>query len=199
MNPRSEFAFLLEASPRTTSSSDASPNHSLPALRIPPGESYLAMREDGEPLVTTECDPSHATPLFRLAPVRIAQLQVLLLVPVDGKASRVNGSRVPEIALLKPGDQLSLDPRFQLHVALVRRPYQGTPPQELIGKQCPVCTVPFESQTTIFLCPCGTGLHDEGDDRPAEVRLECAKLASLCPGCQQPMDRKESISTVPDV
>ncbi len=42
-------------------------------------------------------------------------------------------------------------------------------------------------------------MHCEDDRWPAQQRLECARLASVCPNCQQTIDFEEGLQWEPEL
>jgi hypothetical protein len=75
---------------------------------------------------------------------------------------RVNGQPAPAITMLRLADQIELGDGTVLHVSIHHRPLLGPPPARLIGKSCPVCLVPFESTTRVYVCPyCESAMHLE--------------------------------------
>ena len=76
----------------------------------------------------------------------------------------------------------------------------GAAPPELVGRPCALCSVPFETETHLYRCSCGVGLHAEGAEsgKPQVDLLECALLSVECPSCQQPLPTQSGFSFVPE-
>jgi len=75
------------------------------------------------------------------------------------------------------------------------------PPQEHhLGAKCPLCTLAITQETLLFACgSCGALLHCEDDRWPEDERLECARLASSCPNCQQAIDFGTGLEWEPEL
>ncbi len=106
-----------------------------------------------------------------------------ILVAAETTDVRLNGFPVARLAVLDDGDRL----RWGEHVVIVERDrvvrVQDVPP-ESVGKDCPVCRVPFTAGTRVVLCSrCGAAQHLEGKEVPERDRLECARLNPECPLC----------------
>jgi hypothetical protein len=103
----------------------------------------------------------------------------------------------PPVHLLAERDQLDIGDGFVLHVLLYRMPQVGPPPQDVVGKKCPVCLTPIGADQTIYRCAaCGFGpaewkhlneqaafscegvTGDDSGDRPVGPSTVC--LSSLC-------------------
>jgi hypothetical protein len=124
------------------------------------------------------------------------QLRLLAMQPW-GEPLRVNGHAAPRIAVLGEKDSLQLADETTLHVTYFNRPRNGKPPRELIGKQCPVCRVPFTENSTVYICPCGVATHNSADGDTDG--LQCTRLQHACIGCERPIMLKEGFSYWPDL
>jgi hypothetical protein len=122
----------------------------------------------------------------------------LLLVRVGASRAAINGLPAPQFILLKERDSLRLDEDFLLHVTVYNRPAIGPAPAEWIGKECPVCRVPFTASSRCYICACGTVMHC--DDNGKEDGLQCAQLRvrSGCPACQRPVVLEPGYSYLPE-
>jgi hypothetical protein len=166
-------------------------------IEVPPGVWHLGADADGRPclLAGTPADPD-AAPV--LEAVGAGRSQRLMLLNPAGPRPRVNGQPPPRVALLNVKDQLQLGD-WVLHVTMVNRPQVGTPPAEVIGKECPVCRFPIAADTTVYVCHgCGTPLHCEGEEKGAD-RLECVHLGSECPVCNAPIVMKAGYVYLPEL
>jgi hypothetical protein len=121
----------------------------------------------------------------------------LLTIHRRGEPLRVNGQLAPRVALLGEKDSLQLSSDTTLHVTLFNRPRNGKSPPELIGKQCPVCRVPFTENSMVYICPCGVALHNSADGDPDG--LQCTRLQHACIGCERPITLKEGFTYWPDL
>lgn len=140
-----------------------------PPYPVPAGVSRLAGRV-----------PALSAPVV-LEPVRQQQGQLRLLARfAQAGAAQVNGASAPSTVVLAPGDWFRCDAGPVVRVALFYRPQIGPPPAAVLGKPCPVCSVPFTPAATCLACPCGVVLHCERD---AEKGLQCAQLRRTCPRC----------------
>lgn len=122
----------------------------------------------------------------------------LLLVRAGTGQVRVNGLPVPHFILLKEKDCLSLDEEFLLHITVYLQPMIGLASAECVGKECPVCRVPFAAASKCYFCPCGAAMHCE--DSGTEESLQCAELCarSGCPACQRPVALTCGYSYMPE-
>jgi hypothetical protein len=165
-------------------------------LEMPVGPSYLVLPSGGLPALSAEPPPgADAGVLLEpiLPPRRPPRL--LLLASAPGRVT-VNGHRAGRVSVLGERDQFRLDGSLLFHVTLFTRPRVGPPSGALLGRECPVCRVPFASDTTAFHCGCGGGLHLVGTE-PNDDLLQCARAVSACPRCSQPVVLKEGYSWFP--
>jgi hypothetical protein len=124
------------------------------------------------------------------------QLRLLAIHP-RGESLRINGQLTPRVAALAEKDSLQLADDTTLHVTILNRPFLGKPPPELLGKQCPVCRVPFTETATVYVCACGVAMHNSADGDPDG--LQCTRLQHACLTCQRPITLKEGFSYWPDL
>jgi hypothetical protein len=163
-------------------------------IRVPAGVSYLAVTE-GRPQVS---DRPGAAAVALEAVSAFGQDRLLAVAPARGQA-RCNGQPLPRVALLGVRDQLRFGDTL-LHVTLFHRPHVGPPPADTLGRECPLCRVALVGGTTVYVCShCGTALHCEGEERLADERLECARLASACPACDRPVVLSAGYAYYPEV
>lgn len=123
------------------------------------------------------------------------QIRMLAINPNGGRL-HVNGHAAPRVAVLGEKDALQLANDTVLHVTIFNRPRIHQPPPQLLGKQCPVCRVPFAETAAIYLCPCGVAMHCEADDTDG---LQCARLHHACVACERPITLREGFSYWPDL
>jgi hypothetical protein len=166
------------------------------ALALPPRPAWLWPRAGGPPQLGEE-KPGGAAQAVLLEQVTQRRQPRLLLVREGCGLVHVNGLPAPRFSLLKERDTLRLDGDFLLHVTIYNRPVIGPVAAALIGKECPVCRVPFTVSSRCYVCSCGTALHceDSGEDC-----LQCAKLRvrSGCPVCQRPVVLDPGYSYLPE-
>ena len=110
-----------------------------------------------------------------------------------------NGQAAWPVTLLRVGDEVRVG-----GVAFFVSSQKGQsvfPPQaEHVGVACPICTVEFDKDTLLYACgSCGTLLHCEDSRWPEQKRLECARVASVCPKCQQAIDFEEGLEWEPEL
>jgi hypothetical protein len=123
-----------------------------------------------------------------------ARLAVLALTE---EPLRVNGQPAPRVTMLKERDVVQLGANLVLHVAIFHRPNFGAPEPQAIGRQCPVCGLPFDATSRCLRCQCGTHLHCEEGFAGA---LECARmLRSGCPSCHRALVLTPGFSSFPEV
>ncbi len=69
------------------------------------------------------------------------------------------------------------------------QPIVGSPPQELLGRECIFCGIPVEKGTRVVVCHCGQGVHYEtADSHPGvaeEDRLCCFDQVKNCLACSR--------------
>lgn len=118
----------------------------------------------------------------------------LLMVQPEGFNARLNGLPARRVSVLREKDFLHLTPDCSLHVSVLHRPCIGPPPAALLGRECPVCRVPFVAESRCYACQCGAGLHfEEGPDS-----LECVRTRTECV-CGQPIILTEGFGYQPDL
>jgi len=168
----------------------------LPVLAIPPGPAWLWPRA-GAPPQLGEAAPGGAALAVLLEQVALRRQPRLLLVTASAGLVHVNGLPAPRFSLLKERDTLRLDGDVLLHVTVYNRPVIGPVQAALIGKECPVCRVPFTATSRCYICACGAAMHceDSGDDC-----LQCAQLRvrSGCPVCGRPVVLEPGYSYLPE-
>lgn len=170
-----------------------------PCLAVPAGASYLFAAEDGEPILSNEPRLSPAA-MAVIEPVSAAAQPQLVLVNQGLSSLRINGQPAPLVALLAEKDQLQLASGGPvLHVTLYHRPRVGPPPEEFLGKECPVCRLALAADTTVYICGCGAAIHLEGEEKSADERLECLKFSPDCPICSSPIVLSRGYSYVPEL
>jgi hypothetical protein len=165
-------------------------------LELPAGSSWLALSDAGVPFLSVEPSANDDASLL-LEPVFPPRRppRVLLLAATPGQVS-VNARRAGRLSVLSERDQFRLNGSSLFHVTLFTRPRVGPPSEALLGRECPVCRVPFASDTTAFHCACGGGLHLVGAEQNDDL-LQCARAVSACPRCSQPIVLKEGYSWFP--
>ena len=168
------------------------------SLEILSGTSYLAVEKSDPPHLVAEPDRK-ASEVFILETVWENQSPQLLMLVPKGHCARVNGDPAPPVALLKEKDEVAFDisSAHVAHVTVFNRPRIGSPPEKAIGKQCPICRVSVDRESTVYLCPrCDVPLHCEGEGK-GEDRLECARICSKCPICATPITMQAGYSYLP--
>lgn len=135
----------------------------------------------------------------RFETARYEQKPVLLLMSLQECPVRVNGLPAGPVNVLRSGDVVEVD-RHSLHVALWSYPYVGPAASAQIGVPCGYCRVAIVAKMRVYVCPqCQQVLHFQDETVPRDVRLECAKLASVCPDCQSPIMFTGGLDHVPEV
>jgi len=124
------------------------------------------------------------------------QIRLLAINP-HGARLHVNGQAATRVAVLGEKDALQLSDDTSVHVTIFSRPHNGKPPPELLGKQCPVCRVPFTEDSTVYVCPCVVAMHNSPDAEPDG--LQCVRLQHACLGCGRPITLKEGFTYWPDL
>lgn len=173
-------------------------------LELPAGPVRLLERE-GEltAIGVDEGAPGEIERSLILETIRHERQPYLAMLSPPGAGVRVNGAEASSLsvamaAVLRVRDQVTLDDAFLLHVSQYSRPYRGPAPAEIAGRDCPVCLTPIAAGSLVFICPnCQAAMHAQGEETPADERLECHLTSSTCPRCNQPMSREEGYAFVP--
>jgi hypothetical protein len=120
----------------------------------------------------------------------------LLLVNLRSAAIRHNGRVAPHALLLREGDHFGPAGGPTLELALFHRAFVGSPPEVMIGEECPVCRSSFSEETRLYQCAhCGGGLHlEQGAEDEA---LRCAEMVPECPKCSRPVRLTDGYLTPP--
>jgi hypothetical protein len=175
--------------------------HLLP--EPPTSELGLAAVEKIEvPAAGTACLPWGPDPADAavLEAVTVGRQPFLLMLSAGLQRPRVNGQRAPCVSLLSVRDQVQLPDGRLFHVTRYTQPAIGRPGSDHLGKECPVCRTRFGTETTVYLCPaCGTAAHCEGEEKPADQRLECIRLSSECPTCGAPVVMTQGYTYLPEL
>jgi hypothetical protein len=125
--------------------------------------------------------------------------RMLLVSPPNARVCK-NGIPAPVISSLELGDQVSTNPAAVLHVSKRRQAFAAQPSQDLVGKQCPLCLVPFTAETRVRECDsCGAARHMEGDEVAVQAdRLQCWELG-VCPICSaEAATTTQSLAFIPE-
>jgi hypothetical protein len=168
------------------------------ALHLPRRPSRLVARADHPPRLVS-LNSSEATPDSPILEPVVQGRHPALLVRSEGDPGlRVNGLPVPLFAVLKEGDYLRLGLGTGFYVTVYNHPRLGEVPPSLIGKECPVCRVPFGEGVTCYVCSCGAAVHHSPE--AGDESLQCAKLRarSGCPACQRPVILEAGYTFIPD-
>jgi len=141
--------------------------------------------DDGRPVFLAE--PLHSAGGFARMVVSCARNAVL----------RVNGSLAPRIVVVRERDAIQFNGCAPVYLAVYSTPPIGEVPQSAVGKECPVCRVPFIPGARVYVCTCGAVLHcedDKGDDG-----LQCALMTSGgCMVCKHPLILKAGYANLPE-
>ena len=165
-----------------------------------PSEPVRLLEREGELVAigVEEGAPGEIERSFIVEPVRHERQPYLAMLSREGSGFRLNGADPPAAAVLRVRDRIELDGAFLLHVSQFSRPYLGPAPDVYAKHDCPVCLTPIAGGSQVFICPnCQAALHAQGEETPAEERLECHLSSSTCPSCQQPLSREEGYAYVP--
>jgi len=168
-------------------------------LVVGPGADRLAVDSQGVPRLRDQDEAAEEG--FWLAPITAHGQSYLVAVSRGSSRLRVNGWFRPGVAILAERDHIQLDADTVLHVALFQEPQISLATPDLAGKNCPVCLAPFsiDPPTTVYTCGhCGVHVHCEGEDKPADERLECVMLAPNCPACGMPVVMKRGYLWQPE-
>jgi hypothetical protein len=170
----------------------------LPALTVPAKPAWL-VSSPGMPPRLTRIKPRKKAAAFLVEPVmQRSQLRLLLICPQERRV-RLNGIIAPRFVVLKEKDCIHMPSDVALHVTIFNRPCVGPVSTKFVGKECPICRVPFAAGVRSYTCACGAAMHCESDGT-TDV-LQCAQLCSGsgCPVCQKPVVLKQGYSYLPEV
>jgi hypothetical protein len=157
-----------------------------------------SLSRDLQPTVVCLEDGEPAGPLV-FESVQVGIQHHLLMMVKRGHQVTINMLRAAPVNILNVGDIVEFAGR-QLHVSLLNRPYIGPPTEAQIGRPCGYCQVPIEDQPDmrVYECPsCQLPMHFQDETVSADVRLECARLASACRHCQTAIVMREGFTYVP--
>ncbi len=169
------FQLVIESAPTASPPAAAE----MPFLAVPTRVSFLVQRK-GVPALSTR---RPARPTVAFEPVVVGSRPRLLALQAGPGRVRLNGLKMPPVALLQVRDQLQVDVTGTLHVTELRSGGAVPPSPAQVGTPCGVCRLPVTAQSRVYVCQCGVLLHLEGAPIPAEDRLECALVGDTCPSC----------------
>ena len=176
MNDRTSLRFLARSG-----------NGDLTALPIPSGVSHLSFpagspAHAGGPPSPVLRESAQAGAAATLEVLRGGGRPLVLLACAEAVRIRVNGMPAPRVALLGLRDEVRIGNHAPLHLSFWRDPQAGRAPEEMRPQKCPVCLTPLGSGRA-YSCACGHFIHMNGEEVPAEERLECALAVPHCPVC----------------
>ena len=186
-----DFCFFLDHDIQTDLTTDTLPQ-GLRYLTIQ-AQQHLSI-EDGKLQ-----PPQEGAPSFQVDSIRHKNQSLLLLNYQPGIRVTINGLVPPLLSVLKAGDVLRVG-GHALHVSLLNRPYSGRPSANHLTTKCGYCRVLVQDSENmrVYVCPnCRLPTHDQGEEVPAEERLQCVNLASHCGHCQAEIVRTEGFTYVP--
>jgi hypothetical protein len=164
----------------------ASPQRNPPPPRVlvPDGPWALALNAALQPCLRPIQEADGALGIVLQPIIKRRQCRLVMTASAPENV-RVNDQPALRASVLRKKDCVRLvDCNIAFHVTLYNQPCIGQPPAALLGKECPVCRVPFSAETVCYVCQCGLGLHLE-ENKPGG--LECAKQKSDCPSCNRPV------------
>jgi hypothetical protein len=170
-------------------------------IEVSAGISWLVVEESKPPRLVRDSPPeSLKRQHFVIEPVFIAHQQQAILVSPPGRRARVHGQLAPFATLIGPGDTVMLDSEDEhlLHVALYQRVPVAKCPEQFVGKDCPICRVPFRSADELYLCVCGVALHWKSAPGDGQEPLTCAQDISECPSSFHPIVKTEGYASLPE-
>ena len=162
-------------------------------------ETYgLRRDEDGCLIAERQCDPRLLTTGEFVARLHIRQVagDCELVLIAAARSVQVNGRRPFRLAIIQPGDLLSIEDATWMLVKLWR-PEPADAPPELAGKPCPVCGGAL-GLAPVVRHTCGRWYHFQRPDAPDDVdALNCYLAAGSCSGCSAPLTMEPV--AIPDV
>lgn len=202
------FCFLPEmlfAEVAGASGSSASPAliGSRDAIAIPDGCSYLELAREGNVALASDRKPRTHPGVVALEQLRLRNRRVLLMECPPGLRVRLpvrlNGQPVPRIAPLRLGDELRVGDALRLHLSLYVDPTPVRAARPQIGQDCPICRTAVTDDQHVVPCPiCGEALHADPSQGEAADALDCARLASDCPTCGEPIRTRAGFVSLPE-
>jgi hypothetical protein len=125
-----------------------------------------------------------------------------LAVLSGGGGLLINGFPALRFSLLGARCSLAVPgANAMLYVAEKIAPYVGPPPPEILGKDCPICKVPFDVLTRVGGCRCGQFYHFETAESHPHVReedlLRCFQQTGVC-HCRGVLTAAEQITGCED-
>jgi hypothetical protein len=182
--PQSQFDLLIQP-PNANAEGLYGSGEPHQTVAVPQGVSYLAARPTGELELTND---RPASCFVALEPIRIRHRPMMVLLQPNGLRVRLNGQIAPCVAVIGHDDQLLVEAAdgHSVQIAKRRRPSVQTVPPGFLGQICPVCRTPFLAGQRVWICDCEQPLHNEPPER-GEDRLECARLPTHCPICNDPI------------
>ena len=153
---------------------------------------WLAVDRAQQRLAT--CDAAEAAFGLRVFRRRLA-LDLALLA---GNASiSVNGIPALALTVLRPRDEVLVEPDLHFFVTRRSQPHIGRPSEDLQQTKCPCCQIPLGPDTYVVSCPCGVAYHNEtqenSPDVPEEDRLQCFQPGKSCLACGKRLSLEESL------
>jgi hypothetical protein len=149
---------------------------------------FVLLVKDSADVLSVPSSPS--SPIGKgivLEPIELQHQRYLLMLLGGAPSVRHNGQTAWPVTLLRVKDEVRTA-AGTFFVSSRRSESVFAPHKEHLGIPCPLCTVPIQEDTMLFACSCGTLLHCEDESKPEDQRLECARMLSTCPKCNQPID-----------
>lgn len=160
-------------------------------IAIGSGVNVLALGASGAPRMLGAGVSAPTETLLQLEPVERERRPTLLMLAPRPSPVRVNDAPAPPLSLLDVGDVIQLGDVL-LHVSWFRAPQVGPAADHLVGRPCPVCRTPIDTNARVFVHECGNALHLE----PNEKGLQCALLGD-CASCGRPVSLDSGLSYRP--
>jgi hypothetical protein len=193
-----DFRFLVEP----WSDGDALCRHASELVDLAVGEGVRALNLESfasnPRIVAARRSRGPEASMLHFEPLSVDRRPALLMLAPRDVEVRVNGRPSPRIAVLGVGDQVQTGDAV-LHLTRYREFAVGPPSPEMIGRPCELCRVPFVEDTRVYIHDvCGRPLHLEPESKPAEDRLECARIGD-CPNCRKPISLESGYAYLPEL
>jgi hypothetical protein len=176
--------------------SDGSPDRpqSHEILALPVGASSLLAAPGGASRLADNGQKEADS--FIIEPVFIEHRPQAILISPPGRRARVGGQISPPTTLIREGDTVLLDDEHLFTVLVYQRVPVGNCTAEYVGKECPICRVPFGAEDLLYFCACGApALHWKSAPPAGEEPLTCAQDLTECQSCLQAIVKKDGYAS----
>jgi hypothetical protein len=137
---------------------------------------------------------------FLIEPVFIEHRPQAILISPPGRRARVGGQISTPATLIREGDTVLLDEEHLFTVLVYQRVPVGQCSAEFVGKECPICRVPFGTGDQLYFCACGApALHWKSAPPAGEQPLTCAQGLTECQSCLHAIVKADGYASQPEL